>query len=251
MSYALNQYTELQAGIERRDVSNGDTETHISAGIELHLNESVSAFNRYKLEDSANGQRVRSGTGLELKYNLTSEWLVGGTAEYSKAIMQRGEMTTDDFWALTLSAEYQPEGGRGTAISRFEVRDEKDTETSYLTEIGGTLKLDADHTVFGRNIANYIAGKKDTKDSLSLEFLIGWAYRPVDFDKLNIISDLELKYENDTDVVDYGRLNRLMLSIRAISADAPPDTGSKYACKTVSASYLTRQVYDAQALAPG
>ena len=250
LSYALNQYTELQAGIERRDVSNGDTETHISAGIELHLNESVSAFNRYKLEDSANGQRVRSGTGLELKYNLTSEWLVGGTAEYSKAIMQRGEMTTDDFWALTLSAEYQPEGGRGTAISRFEVRDEKDTETSYLTEIGGTLKLDADHTVFGRNIANYIAGKKDTKDSLSLEFLIGWAYRPVDFDKLNIISDLELKYENDTDVADYGRLNRLMLSIEG---NYQPMhrliLEGKYACKTVSASYLDSAVFsDVKAL---
>lgn len=250
LSYALNQYIELQAGIERREASNGDTELHLNAGLEVNLNESVSAFNRYKLEDSVNGQRVRSGTGLDLKYNLTPEWRLGGTAEYSKAIMQRGEMSSDDFWALTLSAEYQPEGGGGTAISRFEVRDEKDAETSYLTEVGGTLKLNANHTLFGRNIANYITGKKDSKDSLSLEFLLGWAYRPVDFDKFNLISDFELKYEDETDVADYGRLNRLMLSIEGNYQPVRRLVlEGKYACKAVTASYLDSPLFsDVKAL---
>jgi len=250
LRYSLNQHLDLLAGLERREVHNGDTEVHLSAGMELRLNESSTAFHRYKLEDSANGQRVRSGTGLDLQHSLNAEWRLGASAEYSRAIRTRGEMTTDDFWALSLSTEYQPDGGRGTAIARFELRDEKDSETSYLTEIGGTLKLNVDHTVFGRNIANYIAGKKDNNDSLSLDFLLGWAYRPVDFDKLNVISDLELKYEDKTDVADYGRLNKLILSAEANYQPVHRLVlEGKYACKLVHASYLSSPLFsDVKAL---
>ncbi|NMA42227.1 MAG: DUF11 domain-containing protein [Oligosphaeraceae bacterium] len=250
LRYSLNQHLDLLAGMERREVQSGDTEVHLNAGMELSLNESTTAFHRYKLEDSASGQRVRSGSGLDVQHSITPEWKLGASAEYGRALRTRGEMSTDDFWALSLSGEYQPDGGKGTAIARFELRDEKDSETSYLTEIGGTLKLNIDHTLFGRNIANYIIGKKDNNDSLSLDFLIGWAYRPVDFDKLNIISDLEMKYEDKTDVADYGRLNKLIFSIEGNYQPLHRLVlEGKYACKLVSASYLSSPLYsDVKAL---
>jgi hypothetical protein len=249
LRYALNQHVDLLAGVERRDVNDG-VECHLTAGVEVRLNDSVSAFNRYKLEDSASGQRVRSGTGLDVKHQLTPELRLGGTAEFSRTVKQRGEVTNDDFWALTLSSEYQPQSGRGTAIARFEVRDE-DTETSYLTEVGGTLKVGLDHTVFGRNIANYISGKEETKDSLSLDVLVGWAYRPVDFDRLNVIGDIELKHENDTDVADWGRLNRLIFSVEANWQPVHRlILEGKYACKQVSAGYLDSALFsDVKAVA--
>ncbi len=250
LRYALNQHTDLLAGVERREVSGGGADFNLTAGMEIRLNESVSAFNRYKLEDSASGQRVRSGTGLDVKHQLTPEWRLGGTAEVSHAVKQRGDLTNDDFWALTLSSEYQPSGGSGTAIARFEVRDE-DTETSYLTEVGGTLKLGLDHTLFGRNIVNYIAAKDDSKNSLSLDFLVGWAYRPVAFDRLNVIGDIELKHEKDTDVADWGRLNRLILSVEANWQPVHRLTlEGKYACKQVSAGYLDSALFsDVKAVA--
>jgi len=250
LRYTLSSRTDLLFGAERRELTDADAEYNLSAGVEVRLNDSISAFNRYKLEDSASGQQVRSGTRLDVKHQLTPELRLGGTAELSRAVRQSGSAESDDFWALTLSSEYQPLEGRGTAITRFEVRDD-DSETSYLTEIGGTLKLGLDHTLFGRNIVNYIANKEDASDSLSLDMLLGWAYRPVNWDELNIIGDIELKHEKDTDVADWGRLNRVMFSLEANWQPLRRLViESKYAGKFVTADYLGSGLYsDVKALA--
>ena len=251
LRYALSPYMDLLGGIERREVSGGGADFNLTAGTEVRLNESVSTFNRYKLEDSASGQRVLSGSGLDVDHQLNPDWRVGGTAEIDHTVKQRGEMGDDDFWAMTLSAEYQPVGGSGTAITRFEVRDD-DTETSYLTEIGGTVKLDVDYTLFGRNIANYTVSKEDdTDDGLSLDFLVGMAYRPVAFDQFNMISDLEVKNEKNTDVADWGSLNTVIFSTEANWQPVHRFTlEGKYACKHVSAGYLDSTLFsDVKAVA--
>ncbi|MDQ0289415.1 SdrD B-like domain-containing protein [Oligosphaera ethanolica] len=248
--YTLNRYADLVLGAERREVPTAGAEYNATFGVEAKLNESTSAFNRLKLENSASGRRVRSGSGLDISHQVSSEWRLGGTAELSHAVRKSKQASDDDFWALTLSSEYRPLSGEGTAVSRYEMRDE-DTETSYLTEIGGTLKVGVDYTLFGRNIINYIAAKDDSSDSLSLDLLVGCAYRPVTWDALNVIGDIEFKHEKDTDVADWGRLSRLILSVEGNWQ--PCDwliLEAKYACKSTSAEYLDSALFsDVKAMA--
>jgi uncharacterized repeat protein (TIGR01451 family) len=248
--YTLNRYADLVLSGERRDVPNSGYEYNASLGVEAKVSESTSAFNRLKLESSASGRRVSSGSGLDISHQLNGEWKLGGTAELSHAVRKSKEASDEDFWSFTLSTEYHPLSGAGTAVARYEMRDEED-ETSYLGEIGGTLKLGIDYTLFGRNIVNFINAKDDEPNQLSLDLLVGCAYRPVNFDTLNIIGDFELKHEKDTDVADYGRLNRLIFSIEGNWQPCKwLILEAKYACKTTDAEYLDSALFsDVKALA--
>jgi uncharacterized repeat protein (TIGR01451 family) len=249
LRYTLNRYADLVLGAERRDIPTAGAEYNVSLGIEAKLDESTSAFNRLKLEDSASGRRVLSGTGLDIKHQLNSEWRLGGTAELSHAVRKSRGASDDDFWALGLSSEYRPLSGEGTAVSRYEMRYE-DTEISYLAELGGTLKVGLDYTLFGRNIVNYIMAKDDRSDSLSLDLLLGCAFRPVNWDWLNVIGDVEFKHEKDNDVSDWGRLSRLIFSVEAHWQPCNRLVlESKYACKSTSADYLDSALFsDVKAL---
>ena len=250
LRYTLNRYADLVLSGERRDVPNSGYEYNASLGIEAKIDESTSAFNRLKLENSASGKRVSSGSGLDISHQVSSEWKLGGTAELSHSVRKSKKASDEDFWAFTLSTEYRPLSGAGTAVARYEMRDE-DTETSYLTEIGGTLKLGIDYTLFGRNIVNFINAKDEESDQLSLDLLLGCAYRPVNWDTLNVIGDIELKHEKDTDVADYGRLNRLIFSIEGNWQPCKWLTlEAKYACKNTDAEYLDSALFsDVKALA--
>ena len=79
---------------------------------------------------------------------------------------------------------------------------------------------------------------------------MGCAFRPVNWDGLNVISDIEFKYEKDTDIADYGRLNRLIFSIEG---NWQPCSWlileAKYACKSSDAEYLDSALFsDVKAL---
>jgi hypothetical protein len=240
LTYDYSPETTFVVGAERRRMRDGGFDVNVSAGVESRITSYLTGFQRYELDGSAGGQSVRSGSGLETDFAVSPELSLGASFEINHTLDSDTDGREQDFWAAATGFEYRPQGDKYTAIGRFEVRDE-DRETSYLTELGGTLKLGTDHTVFGRNILNYTADKQGDAgngDGWIVEILTGWAYRPVAADRFNLISDIEVVYEDNTEVTNYERLNRVMLSTEAHYQ--PMDRlmlAGKYACKYVTTGY--------------
>jgi uncharacterized repeat protein (TIGR01451 family) len=241
LTYQLNSRTRLSLGLEHRYLPSGSTEMSVIGGIEREITESLTGFQRFRLEDAASGQRVRSGTGLELDHALDDEWRLGITGELSQTLDQKpGDVAAadDDFWAFTIALWYRPLGSDYTVGGRYEIRG-SDEAFEHLLEVGGTLKLDRSSTLFGRQVTTWKdARRQQAEDEWTFALLTGWAYRPVAHDQLNLITDLELELEDGTALAAGDTLEQGTLSTEAHYQFTPALLlAGKYAARITDAGF--------------
>ncbi len=246
VSYKINDRTKAYLGGERRKSLLGGYEDSLVIGIDRQINRSLKGFQKFTVTGAADGRRVASGSGLDLSLPINSELTLDATAELSRTVIgtRATGLGKDDFWAFTIGASYRPLGGNYTAVSRYEVRGSEDN-LAHLAEIGGTLRLNPDHSLFGRNIFTYDQSRQPgTPNSWTLDLLTGWAYRPVANDRLMILSDVEVKTESGTAEADEARLQRYLFSGELHYQPAAHTwLEAKYACKLARASFARGDLF--------
>ncbi len=216
VSYKIDSLTRAYLGGERRDSMAGGSEHNLALGLERQFNRYLNGFQEMRLEGVADGRRLASGSGLDLRWPMTPEITFDASGELSRALDTSSDtefgLDKNDFQALALGVSYRPFQGQYTASSRYEVRD-SDDQTGHLAEVGGTVKLNPDHSLFGRNIFTYTRERDpELDDGWSLDLRTGWAYRPAANDRLMALSDVEVKTENRGGAAAGRRSRRYMFS---------------------------------------
>lgn len=245
-TYAVTDATKYTVGLEGREAEDGDYNANAVAGVESTFSESLSGFARYTLEDSTDGPRGRAGVGLDLHHKVSPSVKLLATGEISQPVHSTGEEEALRTWAGTFGFEYRPRDEKSVSSGRFEVKDDENT-TTYLGELSGALKVRLDHTLFARNTVQYY-DKDEDENGWIADVLMGWAYRPVRSDRLNLISDMEFKYEDNIEATEGTRLNRLLFSMEAhYQPVRRVMLESKYACRQVLSGYSENTFTDVKA----
>ncbi len=256
VSYKIDDLTRGYLSGERRDSMAGGTEHNLALGVERQFNRYLSGFQEMRLDGVADSRRIASGSGLDLRVPVTEELTFDATGEISRALREERSsedgavLSKEDFWSVTLAANYRPFASPYTASTRYEVRD-SDASTAHLFEVGGTVRLNPNHTLFGRNIFTYRHEREvDTSDSWTVDLRTGWAYRPVDNDRLMILSDIDVKTESGTRAASRNRLDRYMYSGELhYQPLAHTWIETKYAAKLVRADFANTDLFsDVKAL---
>lgn len=211
LSWQFNPTTRMYAGIERRRTRKSGEDTNLVIGADTLYSEHLSYFNKYYIDDTVSGRSGRSNNGLHLSLPVNEELMVDFTGEISRTLEEAGAtQSNDDFWAATSGFLYRPTDGEYTFSGRHEIRVEDD-RTQHFNEIGGTLRMDEDNTLFARQRITF-AEEKVSGDEWIVDLLLGWAYRPVSTDAFHLISDFEIDYESGTTDVGSSRLYDFILS---------------------------------------
>jgi hypothetical protein len=162
-------------------------------------------FTEYRLRDAVEGREAQAATGLRNTFNVREGLALSTGAEYLKIL--NGDATSAA--ALTFGLDYTAsELWKGSG--RVEIRRQLDTkstagndaQTSLLVTGAVARKLARDWTGLVRN---YYLRQYNNQDSLGAplsdgwqdRFQIGFAYRPVDHNKLDVLSKYEYLTENN------------------------------------------------------
>jgi hypothetical protein len=164
-------------------------------------------FTEYRLRDAVEGREAQAATGLRNTFNVREGLALSTGAEYLKIL--NGEATSAA--ALTFGVDYTA-NPLWKSSGRIEVRRQLDTKSTVGNDsqtsllVTGVLarKLARDWTGLVRN---YYLRQYNDQDSLGTpradgwqdRFQIGFAYRPVDHNKLDVLSKYEYLTENNID----------------------------------------------------
>jgi hypothetical protein len=194
--YSLNQGDESNAfifGVDNTYMSN-------SSGV-------GQIFSEYRLRDGLEGREAQAAVGLRNTFYLNEGFAISTGAEYLKIL----DGSAVGAAALTFGVDYtQSELWKGSG--RIEIRRAfdndttigDDTQTSLLNTLAVARKLDRNWTALARN---YYLRQFNSEDATGLaredgwqdRFQIGAAYRPVDNNRLDVLSKYEFLTENNID----------------------------------------------------
>ncbi|GAB5559197.1 MAG: hypothetical protein SynsKO_08440 [Synoicihabitans sp.] len=214
VSYQLFDNTRISLGAERRSIPNEGFETNLIGGTEVMVNENITTFNRYTMENGTRGSAGRANTGIDVRYPLSEDLRVDFTGEINQTVTEAGTVgTSRDFWSVATGFENTPSGEDYTLVGRHEYREEGD-RSQHFNELGGTRKVGANHTLFARNRLTYAksAGEDGDSQEWIAQALMGWAMRPLFNDRLHVISDIEFNYQNNSSALSPGRIHDLTLA---------------------------------------
>lgn len=214
VGYQLFDNTRISLGAERRSIPNEGFETNLIGGTEVMVNENISTFNRYTVENGTRGSAGRANTGIDVRYPLSEDLRVDFTGEINQTVSEAGTIgTSRDFWSVATGFENTPSGEDYTLIGRHEYREEGD-RNQHFNELGGTRKVGSNHTLFARNRLTFAesTGIEDASEEWIVQALMGWAMRPLFDDRLHVISDIEFNYQNNSSTLSPGRVHDLTLA---------------------------------------
>lgn len=235
LAYQLSEKTRAYIGAEQRRQEDSGDEINLVLGTESEINDTFSAYERFNIDGGSSGKRTYSSTGLEMDHAISVELNLTGSAEISHTLSKTDE-EDQDFWSLTLGFDYHPLDSEYTLLGRYEVKVE-DLSKQHLLELGGTTKVNENTTFFARDIVTYIEDDANS-DEWTVELLMGLAYRPVFYDKWNIITDIEIDFEKGNETADSDELYGIKYSLEAhYQYDPMTLLEMKYACKYVEADY--------------
>lgn len=211
--YQLFDHTALSLTLERRQMIDGYQES-LLAGSEHRYNDWLTGSHKYALDGHTSGRRGRAVNGLQADYRVNEQLSLLGSVEVSTLMNESVDSSDlsrgDDFWATALGFRYT-QRNEYTLNGRVEVRQD-DRQDDYFKELGGTRRFGNNHTFFARNRLHYSDLKDQDSDRWRVQFLTGWAYRPILFDQLHYITDLRIEYEQGGGTSGFGRLNRFIWS---------------------------------------
>jgi len=193
LSYAASADSDYYIGYELDPTANEFSTTSADNGTVVvggrqRLSETVTTFaeNKYDLP----GERQSLTEAYGIKYTPTERWTFGSTIEMGEVRdREQGDFDRD---AISVGASYA-DGDDMTARLRLEYRDDdgegvaQDRETfglsaSYTNKVNQDWRLLADVDALYSDSA-----EGDFRDGEYLKFSLGYAYRPVDNERLNML----------------------------------------------------------------
>ncbi|NOZ68903.1 MAG: hypothetical protein GXP46_06600 [Deferribacteres bacterium] len=168
-----------------RSYSGGSTMA-ITTGAKKMITETMNLTGETRQSSSGTEESVTNSLGLSGKIN--ERWGMSGGFESGTVQSVSGSISTRNAGSIGVS---YIEKERVNASVRLEIRrDEGDEDRQqYLSYNAVQWKINRDTTVFGKiNLSESINTTNDTTEAGYREFVIGCAYRPVDFDRLNMLA---------------------------------------------------------------
>jgi hypothetical protein len=200
VGYKLEREDDL-SGITTSSIDRRDLGTFVT-GAHHRFNDQFSAFTEDTTDPFGDRRSLTQTYGVE--YTPSAEWKLGAALEAGKikddTINTASGLKNSDFRRLagSVSAEYNADGieGRIKGEARFErSSDHTRDRDSYLLGAGFAMKTADDWRVQADLDAVISNANDDTLNGKYIEGSIGYAYRPIDNDRLNALFKYTLLYD--------------------------------------------------------
>ncbi|MEW5733438.1 MAG: hypothetical protein AB1921_01210, partial [Thermodesulfobacteriota bacterium] len=173
-------------------------ETRTILGSESKLTKNTVAYSEYRVADAGSGTRNQQVLGLRNKIPI-AEGITGNLNVEHQATV-RGEEKEGEPDAFAIAGGLEVLRSKNFKLtSRLEYRDETsdNPRQSYLGEVGVVARLKPGVSLLLRE--RLFFDDMHEEGTLAVNrAMVGLAYRPVAFDRLNLLSKFEYKYDRDT-----------------------------------------------------
>ncbi|MDE3057766.1 MAG: hypothetical protein KGJ59_07405 [Bacteroidota bacterium] len=203
-----------------------------SIGLSSNVFQGTSAYGKYEIGNAAGQYRNMLSVGLKnilhLPYDLTANFAY----ERAKSLERRfNETTTPDHSAYSAGLEYLPKEEPVKASTKVEYGDYTSNKKMNFT-FAGDYRFQRDLSA----IVKYELSDDDAKKSSGFEtrshLIAGLAYRPVDFNWLNILGKYEVKHDNNHYLSPFDDYTASIASVHAyVEPVQRLEIGLKYAFK--------------------
>ncbi len=194
--YSLNQGDESNAfvfGVDNTYMSNSSGTGQV--------------FSEYRLRDGQEGREAQSALGLRNTFYVQEGVAISTGAEYLKVLDGAGTSAAAATFGIDYTRSEMWKGSGRLELRRTFDNDTTvgdDTQTSLLSTLAFARKLDRNWTALFRNYYLRQFNGEDTNgldrdDGWQDRFQIGFAYRPVDHNRLDVLSKYEFLTENNID----------------------------------------------------
>lgn len=202
-------------------------ESFTVAGVEKQIGKNTVAFNEYSLNGGMEGDSVQHSIGIRNSFMLGKDVTGNISVENLHTISGRQRQDNPDAFAIGLGLEYLPAENM-KVTSRIEHRTADDA-ISNLIEFGIAYKLNPACTMLLRE--RFFHNDLDRGVNMTHRTTIGFAYRPVSNDRLNLLARLEIKNDRDTNNNRYDESSYIASLEGVYQVNSTTQITAKYAGK--------------------
>jgi hypothetical protein len=194
--YSRYEYNRTYAGNYGLGV--GEQQRTFALGIDTQYMQDGSLYSEYRLNDAASGKTIQNAIGLRNGWNVAEGLRLLTSAE--RLISSQGNST-----ALGLGLEYTA-SELWKSSGRVEWRRDS-SNVNWLLTAGVARKLDRDWTLLAREYFSWLDPRNGSQETRQSRFQLGFAYRPVDNNRFDVLGLYERKNEStpslnaDVDIV--------------------------------------------------
>jgi len=170
-------------------------ESKVTAGWKSKLIQGVSLYQEYEIEDGINGQDSQHKIGLNSKFTLEPGCKGNLAIEQVETQDKDGSSGDDDFLAVALGFEHL-DADNHKWTHRYEIRKSPSCNT-FMGEMGVISQLSRNYTLLSK-VQYFQSDKKNAGQTETWNASLNLAYRPVYFNRFNLLSKLEYKSTQDT-----------------------------------------------------
>lgn len=219
-SYQLFERTRLYARADSQrglasqySVDNASKSQSVAVGIDSSYMQGGNAFSEYRMRDSIGAEQAALATGLRNVFPLSEGLLLSTGVERLKLLSALGQNAT----AATLGVDYSQSslwkmGGKlewrrldsspatvaaAIAASTAGTPAPISMQDTTLFTLNGSRKMSQDWTLLARNYYLKTNNHGAIANGWQDRFQLGFAYRPEDNNKLDVLSKVEYKTENN------------------------------------------------------
>ncbi|MBW1990067.1 MAG: hypothetical protein JRI97_11045, partial [Deltaproteobacteria bacterium] len=221
-AYVREEYGKYEEREELRTVG----------GVEAQLMKNTVAFSEYRLDNGASGDRNQQVIGLRNKFMLGRSVTGNFSVEHLSTLSGDDRPFEPDALAVAGALEYLPREDFLWTL-RLEYRDEDSAvpHAVHLGELGLAYKAHPDHTLLART-RNWWDDFDNGTERLTSRTFVGWAWRPVEINRYNLLAKLEYKTERDTASAPSFTSDAFIPSIQGVLRIVPDLVAkAKYAAK--------------------
>ena len=247
-SYQLAERTRLylrgesQTGLSSQYALDSSAHSNaIALGIDGSYMEGGNVFSEYRLRDASDGRASQVATGvrnvwhvaegLALTTGLERLKILDGIGQNATAAALGADYTASEWWKASGRLEWRRLDAVSTNV----------TQDSWLSTVTVVRKLDRDWTALARNYYLSTDNHGARPDGWQDRFQIGFAYRPVDHNRLDVLGKYEYKTEDNINATDEAR----RVHVGALQANFHPSrvwwTSARVAAKDVRERFPNTQ----------
>ncbi|PLX85824.1 MAG: hypothetical protein C0617_02850 [Desulfuromonas sp.] len=188
--YAQHRFVSTLAGefslndVQERNVT--------LVGVESPYMRRGNVFSEYRIRDSVSGRDSEAAVGLRNAWTLAEGVIANVGIERVHALTGSADnSSTAVTGALVYSGNPLWKGSLRAEVHNGESSD------SFLGSAGLALKMSRDWTLLSRNVYSLLEGDGTSEERQQERYQIGFAYRPVDNNRWNVLSRYEFKREEE------------------------------------------------------
>lgn len=188
-------------------------------------------YGKYEIGNAIGQYRNMLSIGLKNQLKLGWDLAANFGCERAKSLEQRlGETPTDDHTAVSAGLEYLPTTPvKATAKAEY---GDNNLAKKYNYFLGFDFRLNNDLSLIAKNLLSFDNAKKSDGYQNRYHGILGFAYRPVETNWLNLIGKVEMKSDNNHYLTPFVDTRASILSAHAfVEPVERVELGLKYAYK--------------------